>query len=223
MAAVLDLVKVLFEPAAVFERVRERPKFLAPYLALAAAQLVVGFLQLPYIRVAVAAQVALMPQATPQAAEAAQKFASVGIVVGPIVVALVLVVNAGILWILVSMMGGEGKFGPLLSVSTYAFVTGILLQIAGLAVLMLKGTGGVTGVEDLQPALGLDLLVPGAKGFALAFLRGINPFSLWGVYLTATGVAVTQRTSQRTGWIVALIALLLGLVIAGAFAGLRRG
>src|SRR3989442_2419197 len=91
-------------------------------------------------------------------------------------VALILVINAGILWVLVSVMGGEAKFASLLSVSTYAFSTGILLQLAGLAVLMLKGPGGVTGMEDLQPALGLDLLAPGAKGFTLAFLRGINPF-----------------------------------------------
>ncbi len=223
MGAVVDLVKVLFEPAAVFERLRERPKFLAPYLALAAVQLVIGFLQLPYMRAALAVQVAAMPQANPQAAETAQKFAAVGVVLGVIAIALILVINAGILWVLVSVLGGEAKFAPLLSVSTYAFTTGILLQIAGLAVLMLKGTGAIAGVEDLQPALGLDLLVPGAKGFTLAVLRGINPFSLWGVYLTATGINVTQRTSQRTGWIVAAIGLLLGLVIAGAFAGLRRG
>jgi hypothetical protein len=223
MGAVLDLVRVLFEPTAVFERLRERPKFLPPYLALAAVQLVIGFLQLPYMRAALAVQVAAMPQANPQAAETAQKFAAVGVVLGAIAIALILVINAGILWVLVSVIGGEAKFASLLSVSTYAFTTGILLQIAGLAVLMLKGTDAITGVEDLQPALGLDLLVPGAKGFTLAVLRGINPFSLWGVYLTATGITVTQRTSQRTGWIVAAIGLLLGLVIAGAFAGLRRG
>lgn len=223
MGAVLDLMRVLFEPTAVFERVRERPRFLAPYLALAAVQLVLGFLQLPYARAALAAQVATMAQANPQAVEAAQKFAAVGVVVGAIAVALILVINAGILWVLVSVIGGDAKFASLLSVSTYAFTTGILLQIAGLAVLMLKGTGAIAGVEDLQPALGLDLLVPGAKGFTLAALRGINPFSLWGVYLTATGITVTQRTSQRTGWTVAAIGLLLGLVIAGAFAGLRRG
>ena len=223
MGAILDLVRVLFEPTAVFERVREKPRFLAPYLALAAVQLVIGFLQLPYIRAAMAAQIATMAQANPQAAEVAQKFAAVGIVVGAIMVALILVINAGILWVLVSVMGGEAKFASLLSVSTYAFSTGILLQLAGLAVLMLKGPGGVTGMEDLQPALGLDLLAPGAKGFTLAFLRGINPFSIWGVYLTATGITVTQKTSKSTGWTVAVIGLLLGLLIAGGFAGMRRG
>src|SRR6266566_4273138 len=56
--------------------------------------------------------------------------------------------------------------------------------------------GAMGGMEDLQPALGLDLLVPGAKGLALALLRGINPFSLYGVFLTATGIAVTHKTSK---------------------------
>src|SRR2546425_13261250 len=101
MSAVLDLVRVLFEPTAVFERVREKPKFLAPYLALAAVRLVIGFLQLAYIRAAMAAQLATMAQTNPQAAEAAQEFASVGVVVRAIMGALILVINGGMVGVLV--------------------------------------------------------------------------------------------------------------------------
>src|SRR3989442_13055085 len=107
MSAVLDLVRVLFEPTAVFERVREKPKFLAPYLALAAVQLVIGFLQLPYIRAAMAAPLATMAQTNPQAAEAAQKFAAVGLVVRGVMVAPILGINAGIPGGLVSVMWEE--------------------------------------------------------------------------------------------------------------------
>src|SRR5436189_5542283 len=36
--AFLDTIKVLFEPAAVFERVRARPSFFAPFLTIIAVQ-----------------------------------------------------------------------------------------------------------------------------------------------------------------------------------------
>src|SRR5256886_13388414 len=67
-------------------------------------------------------------------------------------------------------------------------------------VLRMRGTEQIAGMEDLQPALGLDLLAPGAKGLTLALLRGINPFSLYGIFLTATGISVTHKTSKGSAY-----------------------
>jgi membrane protein, antimicrobial resistance system len=219
MGAALDVLKVLYEPTAVFDRVREKPKFLIPFIVLAVILVVCVFLLMPYQRAAMADKMAQLAQQNPQAASAAQKFAFVGIFFAPVVFAIALLISASVLWMLVSLFGGEGKFGILLSVTTYASVAGILFQIAGLAVLMVKGVSGVTSMEDLQPALGLDLLAPGATGFMLAVLRGINPFSIWGAFLTATGIAVTHKTSKGTAWTVALIMLVLGVLVRAAFAG----
>ena len=223
MGALVDLVKVLYEPTAVFGRVREKPRFLAPFAAIAALQIVIGFLQLPYLRAAMASAYAQMAQQNPQAAATAQKFVWIGLVLAPIAIAFVLVIGAVLLWVLVSIVGGEGKFGTLLSVTTYAFSTGVLLQIVGLAVLMLKGAANVTSPEDLQPALGLDLLAPSAGRFATAVLKSFNPFSLWGVALTAIGIQTTHGTSRGAAYTAAGGAFVIGVLIAGAFALLRRG
>jgi hypothetical protein len=223
MGAALDLIKVLFEPTAVFTRVAEKPKFLAPFLGLAVVLIICVVLLMPYQQAAMAAKLAEIVRQNPQAAAAiqnAQKFASAGIVFAPIVFGIILVIVAALLWVLVSVLGGEGKFSTLLSVATYAAVPGILLQIAGLIVLMMKGVSSVTSPEDLQPALGLDLLAPGATGFLLACLRGINPFSLWGAFLTATGITVTHKTSKGTGWTVAIIVLVLSILLRAVTAGL---
>src|SRR2546427_535519 len=128
MGAVLDLVRVLFEPTAVFERVREKPRFLAPFVALAI-----------------------------------------------------------------------------------------------IVVLTMRGTEQISGMEDLQPALGLDLLAPGAKGLTLALLRGINPFSLYGVFLTATGITVTHKTSKGSAYTAAIVQLLVTLLVTGVLTGMRGG
>ena len=213
MDAVLDLFRVLYEPTAVFQRVREKPRFLAPFLILAAIVVVIGIVQLPYVKAAMAAQFAQTPNMTPEQTQAALKLAPLGIVLAPIIYAIFLLLNGFILWIGVSVFGGEAKFATLLSVTTYVSITYTLLQIIGVIVLMMRGPGGVASMVDLQPALGLDLLAPDAKGFALAFLRGINPFTLYGLFLTSLGITVTHQTSKATGYAAATIQFVIALCL----------
>jgi hypothetical protein len=221
MAAVLDLLKVLFEPTPVFERLREKPRFLAPFLVLAAFTVVIVLLQMPYTRAAIAAQLAQTPNVPPERAEAAMRVGPIiGLVVAPIFYGLFLLVNALILWVVTSVLGGEGKFVTLLSVTTYASITYALLQVIGVIVLTMRGPASVTSMLDLQPSLGLDLLAPDAKGFMLGFLRGINPFTLYGLFLSATGIAVTHRTSKGVAYTAASIQFLIALAIGAA---LTRG
>jgi hypothetical protein len=214
----LDLVRVLFEPTAVFERVREKPRFLAPFVVLAVVTVLIGVLQLPYTRAALAQ----MPNMTPDKLETASKFLPIGIVVGPVFYGLFLALNALILWVSISVLGagagGEAKYGTLLSVATYASISYALLQVIGVIVLTMRGTSSITSMVDLQPALGLDLLAPDTKGFTLALLRGINPFTLYGLFLTATGVAVTSRTSKGVAYTAATAQFVIALLIGAALA-----
>src|SRR5260370_20264296 len=86
MGAVLDLFNVLIEPTAVFERLREKPKFLAPFLVLAVVLAITVVVLMPYQRAAMAERIAQIVQQNPQAAAAiqnAQKFAFAGVVFAP--------------------------------------------------------------------------------------------------------------------------------------------
>ena len=220
-----DVFKILYEPAAVFEGVRARPRFLAPFLTIIAVQCVLFFINLPYLKVAIQAQMAT------QAAGQSRPVPSTGMLVGfglvglIIVLALIFLISGLVLWVLTSVMGGgEAKFSTLLSVATFSAIpSALLLTIVGTIVLHLQGPGQLTSPQDMQPALGLDLLAPGAKGFMGAVLKGINPFSIWGLVLTAIGVSTTQRASKGTGYTVAIIAFVIGLLIAGAFGALSPG
>jgi hypothetical protein len=219
-SALADVFKVLFEPTAVFERVRARPRFLMPFLVICVIQIVLFFVNLPYITAAVQAQAATRPAGGPDPT----KFIWIGAVFIPIGIGLALVIGALLLWVLVSLFGGEGKFATLLSVSTYASVPSvILLAIVGAIVLRMRGIGGITSQQDLQPALGVDLLAPGAAGFMGAALKAINPFSIWGLVLTAIGVSTTHRLSKGTGYAIATIVFVIGVLIAAAFAGMFAG
>jgi len=223
MNAVLDLVKVVYDPGAVFERLREKPSFWRPFIAICVVQLVLGVLQLPYTKAAMAAQVAQMPARAGGGAPDPSKFATIGLLFVPIGLLLLFLISAALLWVLVSVFAGDAKFATLLSVATYVGITFVLLSVAGLATLMLKGVQGITSPADLQPALGLDLLVPEAGRFTTALLKAFNPFSIWGVILTAIGIQTTHRTSKGTAYTVAAVAFVIGTLIGAGFAMLGPG
>lgn len=211
-----DVFKVLFEPTAVFERVRARPTFFVPFLTIIAVQCILFFANLSYLKVAVGAQMAAQgAQGRPLPGTALLAvFGLAGLIV---VLGIIFALTGLILWVLASVMGGgEAKFSTMLSVAAYAAVpSAILLSVVGTIVLHMQGTSGLTSPQDMQPALGLDLLMPGAKGFMGAVLKAINPFSLWGVVLTAIGVSTTQRMAKGSGYTIAVAAFVIGLVIAG--------
>ncbi len=223
MNAVLDLVKVLYEPGAVFERLREKPSFWQPFIAICVVQLVLGVLQLPYTKAAMAVQFAQMQARGAAGPADPSKFAMIGLLFLPIGLLLIFLILAALLWVLTSVLAGDAKFATLLSVTTYAGITFVLLSVAGLATLMLKGVQGITSPADLQPALGLDLLVPEAGRFTTALLKAFNPFSIWGVILTAIGIQTTHRTSKGTAYTVAAVAFLIGTLIGAGFAMLGPG
>ena len=221
MDAVWDLVRVLFEPRAVFERVRERPRFLLPAIGLSVIVIVITYFMQPFTQAAMASRMAQIAQQNPQAAANAAKFQSIGLVFAPIGVFIALLIAAVIYWLLVMLVaGGDAKFKTLLSVAAYTALPAILLQAATIAVLKMKGVEAVSSMEDLRPPLGLNLLAPNTTGFTGAVLAGINPFSLWGMVLTAIGIQVTHKTSKGGAYTVAIIAMLLGVLIGAMFAGM---
>ena len=219
-SSLADVFKVLYEPGAVFERVRERPTFLMPFLVICVVQLAVFFFNMPFMKAGMAAQMATRPAGGPDPS----KFLWIGAIFVPLGIGLILVIAGGLLWVLVSIFGGEAKFGTLMGVAALAAIPStILLSIVGTVVIHLQGTGQITSMQDLQPALGLDLLIP-ARGFLGAVLKGINPFSIWGLVLTAIGVSTTHRLSKSTGYVVAAVSLAIGLCIAGVFGAIgNRG
>src|SRR5256712_13346573 len=103
MGAVLDLFNVLLEPTAVFERVREKPKFLAPFLVICALQMIIGFLNLPFTQAAMHAMAASRP-AAPAGAPDPAKFAAIRLLFVPGRLVNADVMSAGLVWILAFLM-----------------------------------------------------------------------------------------------------------------------
>lgn len=88
------------------------------------------------------------------------------------------------------VLGGEGRFGQLFSVSAHAM---LIPTVGSLALLPLMIATG-----DPEVRLALHLLVPGldADTYLHAFLRGLNVFALWTAAVLGVGVAAVYRRSS---------------------------
>jgi len=51
--------------------------------------------------------------------------------------------------------------------------------------------------------------------FLEGMLKGVTPFSLWGLVITATGIHTMEKTSKGAAWTAAAVSLVLGLLVGG--------
>ena len=216
MGAALDLVNVLHEPTAVFGRVKEKPRVLVPWLVISVLLTALAVLSRPY---QAAAMDAIRATLTPEQAARVPPGSTPmwrTIVGTPLVALIGLLIGSGFLWIGTMLAGGQTRFKSLMSVLCYSYVTYVIFAAVTMIVLSMRGIGAVTSFQDLRAPLGLDLLAPGASLFLGAVLNGINPFSVWGVWLCGTGVSITQGTSRASGILVTAFAFLTGLLLTSA-------
>src|SRR5213594_1709015 len=88
-SSLMDVLRVLYEPGAVFERVREKPSFLVPFLVICAVQIVLYFANMPFLKAGMAAQFAARPPGGPDPS----KFLWIGGVFIPVGVAIALLIG----------------------------------------------------------------------------------------------------------------------------------
>jgi hypothetical protein len=217
MQAFLDFFLVMFEPVPVFERVRERPRFLAPWIIISVIAIIVTYLTRPFQAAAMQDIISRLPPEQAAQMSGAGQGGIVGLLVGtPLFVLLMLVIGTGLLWAATAVTGADAKFKVVSSVLAYSMVTYSVVSIITMIILFVKGVGTVHSFADMRPPIGLDFLAPNAGFFAATILNGINPFSIWGVWLAGTGIAITHKTTRTAGYSAAAIAYLIGLVIFAA-------
>lgn len=103
-----------------------------------------------------------------------------------------------------AILGGTASFKQVLAVVTHSQVISALGAIIGVPIQIMQGTmsmGGPFNLGALAPML--------EEGSALAsFLGAISVFSLWGVFVTAIGLAVLYRRKTSTIFIALLLVYL---------------
>jgi hypothetical protein len=131
-------------------------------------------------------------------------FAIGGSFVGLPVVALLI---TALLWVVFNtILGGTASFKQVLAVQTHSQVIGALGALVGAPIQLAQGTVSVGGPFNLGA---LASFLPENSPWA-AFLSAVSVFSLWGIVVTAIGLAVLYKRKSRNiaiGLLVAYVAL----------------
>jgi hypothetical protein len=210
----LRLVRVLFSPGTVFGEIQERPTFWMPFLVVAIANAGISFLMSPFQqRVGqIMAERAGRPAPT---TSVLKTVLSLGF--SPLTVLIVCAIVGGILYLLVSMFGGQTSYKKMLTVAIFVWPLSLIQQLVTFAVLTSRGgAGAIAGPQDMFVSLGADLLLPTdtqTSYFVRFLLAGIGPLQLWALAITATGLMVMGKAGKGPAWTAAIIYFVIALLL----------
>lgn len=221
------LLSIFTAPGALFEDLRERPRWVAPFLItifVAALSLVLPRLLIP-ANVWVQAIRESLPEGASMSAEQMMlmseqmrsPLALGGVALSGIIVNVLLTfVSALVFWALFALFGRESSYKKALSVVCYSGL------ITALGVLVLAVLAISLQRVDVTTSLAfLPFLERGT--YLYRFLARVDFFALWRVVVMGAGFAVVMKANKPTSYIVVIVlwlALSLGLAALrfGAFA-----
>ena len=206
---------VVLAPSATFEDVRARPRWLVPLLVIMAATLVTSFIMMPlYVELQRAGVMARdMPaEQREQALQAMESFKYVGLVAGPLMVAIFTAIFALLFWGWAAISGArEPTYKIGFTALIYTGVIQILQAVAQAIVVALKGAEQVAR-EGGPPTFGVALFMERGDMPALlwGFLANINFFSIWGTIVLAIAGVHAMRMGKGAAWGFAIFLWLIG-------------
>ncbi len=131
---------------------------------------------------------------------------------------LMVLVEAGILHLLMKMLGGKGKFRHARAVVAWSGLIPTLGSLVKLPMMIVKNNM----IVETGPSLFFKNLEPSDRLFKL--LSGFDIFYIWAMVVTAVGVSIVYRVSRGKSWVaVAILWILLILVMTFSPGGMGAG
>lgn len=217
------LVGVIFSPGKVMEELAAKPRIIFALILTAFAQLTLIVLRMPlymdFLRKTMTATSAYVEsltgtKLTPEMIEQnLAKSRIQSIITTPLTALFMWVLITVIIFAIVKIGGGKGKFKQYLSVTGYAYVISALYLLITLAVSYFTGS---LHLEMPLTSIG-NLFGSEMKGsFIFGVLKGIDIFSIWYYAVIAIGTAIVSGFKKRTTYGIVAGIFIVGLIIAGA-------
>lgn len=223
-----NLIDVYFSPREAFTRIVRSPRFLLPLVGYVI--LVLGFTgiwmsrmdarEFMKVQIEESGQADKIPAEQREAIieQQAKWMPIFAWVMGPVGIAVTLVVIAGVLMFIYRFFySSEVTFRQAFAIVTWIFFAVSLVSTPlMLLVLQLKGDWNINPQEVIQANLGLFLEKSSAAKPLWALLSSIDLFSLWMVFLLAVGFGVaSKKTTGSAIWGVAIPWILIVLAKVG--------
>ena len=208
------LIDVFVSPGALFTRLRDRPHWLIPLLALCIVMVAQQYVLYPFTQRAMLGSINdQMPAAMAQAyREGAHKPFGVMNAISPLFgVAIFMLLGAGILTGLAAMFTGKGGFKALFASLAYAKLITIPALVLSALVVYLRGLDSVNSMVDIMWTIGPAIFI-GENKLLFNIFSQINLFEIW--YLIVLVIAVRKVTGNNGAGATAAVVIywLLGAV-----------
>ena len=203
------LAGIVVSPRASFEIIRRNTPWLPTLLLL--GTLALGELSRPYQERGVRAQLA---EVLPGGAEQADMLMATADQAGPIALwtgraaagvtlAVGLLIQTLLLWLLAMALQGQARFPQVLSLMVHLKLIPLIQGFATFLIASLRGLDAVQSMEDAQPVPGLNLLLAGDNAALNVVWASLNPFTLWFLILLGLGATSVLGLPQRRGYLLA--------------------
>ncbi len=220
----LTMLEIFIDPAGAVRRIDRSAPWLAPILVIAIGAVVISYLLMP-----VTLQVMSMnpPGNIPReqfqrSLGMIEKGLWIGVIASPVLVALKMLILAGILKLMATLGGLEIVFKKLFSFVSNAGMIILLEGLATFAVIKARGDE-IQTMEEMMPALGLDLLIRGQFSKAVeAGLHFFSIFEIWYIVVLVVGLAALAKCSKSKAFLLTLPVWLVPMLFMMVAAMFRR-
>jgi hypothetical protein len=191
------LIEAAHSPEVAFTRNLRGPSFLLPFCVLGLSFVTIAALQMPLgiqwsqhqLQAAGASREQVA--AALDLARKSQQWVTFAV---PLLLILKWLVFAAVLWLPAQVFLDNLAFSCVLSVVAYSYVPILVRDATILFILRMQGFASVTQPEQLNVALGLNLLLPHLRLPWSVLAGNINIFELWYVILLTVGISKIAAT-----------------------------
>ncbi len=161
------------------------------------------------------------PEDVQRGMELAMTMQRVGMFFAPLIAALLMAVQALIIFGSCAIVAVEAKFRWLFNLVAGCSLIQVLASIA--SVVILKAKGEASTMAELRPALGLDIFLPeGTNKYAMAFLGYFSIFEIWWIVMLILIFSAAFRVSKAKAFAAVLPLIVLSVLLRVGAAAFQR-
>jgi len=201
MEKVANIVRIIYSPKEVFEKEENNPSPWLPFVFVLLISLLLVAIVIPVTHSSIVQAVKeRVKELPPQARERSLEFLSLerslifGLLTTFFMVALKIFFQAGVLNLLVPLIGGEGTFNSVLTAVAYGNLISTYGGIVKLPAVIIK--------KSPRIHTDLSLFLPQeATGFFKYLLSNIDIFTIWSLLVMGAGLSVLCKVESKKAYI----------------------
>ncbi len=210
------VISAIFSPGRLMYELEQKPRVLLGIILTAIAPVIMMFGTFPmfkeYLRTTLETTYANMGmQISPEMFESILSGSVISTpILGGVMAGLVLLVQALVLWLILKIFKGQGRFKQFLSVIGYSSVISVLAAIVSVIAIQLTGTYSDVTYTSLAA------FMPDMKGsFIFGMARSLDVFNIWYFVCASIGVATISKIDKKKVYLVMVILFIVVAAIGG--------